>query len=128
MFLAGRIAARKFPSVQLRKCLPQLSSLARFSSEPAKTPNPKKKESLFTRWVGPNAGITKTDGNVNRWAMFVPAFVTHACLGAPYGWSAVSASLTREHGKLRHNLVRLINLVKIYQALSRALPWTGVWI
>jgi len=30
--------------------------------------------------------------------MFVPAFVTHACLGAPYGWSAVSASLTREYG------------------------------
>lgn len=30
--------------------------------------------------------------------MFVPAFCTHVCLGAPYGWSAISAHLTREHG------------------------------
>ena len=30
--------------------------------------------------------------------MLVPAFLTHACLGAPYGWSAVTAALTREHG------------------------------
>jgi len=30
--------------------------------------------------------------------MFVPAFCTHVCLGAPYGWSAISAQLTRENG------------------------------
>jgi hypothetical protein len=30
-----------------------------------------------------------------RWSMFVPAFATHVCLGAPYGWSAISAHLTR---------------------------------
>jgi MFS family permease len=30
--------------------------------------------------------------------MFVPAFCTHVCLGAPYGWSAISAQLTREAG------------------------------
>ena len=30
--------------------------------------------------------------------MLVPAFLTHACLGAPYGWSAVSSALTREQG------------------------------
>jgi len=34
----------------------------------------------------------------NRWAMFVPAFATHICLGAPYGWSAVSANLSKEYG------------------------------
>merc|ERR1719477_346358 len=34
----------------------------------------------------------------NRWTMFVPAFCTHVCLGAPYGWSAISAQLTREAG------------------------------
>ena len=34
----------------------------------------------------------------NRWTMFAPAFCTHVCLGAPYGWSAISAQLTREHG------------------------------
>ena len=32
----------------------------------------------------------------NRWTMFVHAFCTHVCLGAPYGWSAISAQLTRE--------------------------------
>ena len=31
-----------------------------------------------------------------RWSMLIPAFLTHACLGAPYGWSAVTAALTRE--------------------------------
>ena len=30
--------------------------------------------------------------------MFVPAFATHVCLGAPYGWSAISAALSREYG------------------------------
>jgi len=30
--------------------------------------------------------------------MLVPAFLTHACLGAPYGWSAVTSALTREQG------------------------------
>ena len=30
--------------------------------------------------------------------MFVPAFVTHVCLGAPYGWSAVLGTLARECG------------------------------
>merc|ERR1719481_258781 len=34
----------------------------------------------------------------NRWTMFIPAFCTHVCLGAPYGWSAISAQLTRENG------------------------------
>ena len=33
-----------------------------------------------------------------RWSMLVPAFLTHACLGAPYGWSAVTSALTREQG------------------------------
>ena len=41
-----------------------------------------------------NTGSRET----NRWTMFVPAFSTHLCLGAPYGWSAISAQLTREHG------------------------------
>merc|ERR1719481_1330010 len=34
----------------------------------------------------------------NRWTMFVPAFCTHVCLGAPYGWSAISAQISRELG------------------------------
>merc|ERR1719187_7895 len=49
-------------------------------------------ESLFglsSNFAGPNT---------NRWTMFAPAFCTHLCLGAPYGWSAISAALSREHG------------------------------
>ena len=30
--------------------------------------------------------------------MFVPAFATHICLGAPYGWSAISSNLSKELG------------------------------
>ena len=30
-----------------------------------------------------------------RWTMLVPAVTTHMCLGAPYGWSAISSQLTR---------------------------------
>merc|ERR550519_3266209 len=29
--------------------------------------------------------------------MFVPAFATHICLGAPYGWSAISAALSLDY-------------------------------
>ena len=36
--------------------------------------------------------------NTNRWRMFLPAFSTHICLGAPYGWAAISGQLTREEG------------------------------
>ena len=53
--------------------------------------------------------------HTNRWKMFLPAFSTHICLGAPYGWSAIrlvvcilssegiltplsSGQLTREEG------------------------------
>eukprot|EP00092_Neocalanus_flemingeri_P018387 GFUD01019899.1.p1 GENE.GFUD01019899.1~~GFUD01019899.1.p1 ORF type:complete len:604 (+),score=138.00 GFUD01019899.1:68-1879(+) len=36
--------------------------------------------------------------STNRWSMFVPAALTHISLGSPYGWSAISAALSREHG------------------------------
>ena len=35
---------------------------------------------------------------VFRWRMLVPAFTTHVCLGAPYGWSAISHRLSLEVG------------------------------
>ena len=41
-----------------------------------------------------NEGTEKT----NRWIMLLPAVLTHISLGAPYGWSAISSALTREHG------------------------------
>ena len=30
--------------------------------------------------------------------MLIPAVATHISLGAPYGWSAISSALAREHG------------------------------
>ena len=30
--------------------------------------------------------------------MLIPAFATHVCLGAPYGWSSISGQLAREGG------------------------------
>lgn len=51
---------------------------------------------LFGRLYGPRSNIGGS--TTNRWGMFVPAVLTHVSLGAPYGWSAISASLAREHG------------------------------
>jgi len=56
------------------------------------------KGGLVDRWLGPNAGVSRPEEGTNRWSMLVPAFLTHACLGAPYGWSAVTSALTREQG------------------------------
>ena len=41
-----------------------------------------------------NDGTEKT----SRWSMLLPAVATHISLGAPYGWSAISSALAREHG------------------------------
>jgi len=56
----------------------------------------KKQKGLVERIFGLESN-TASPGT-NRWSMFVPAFCTHVCLGAPYGWSAISAQLTRENG------------------------------
>jgi hypothetical protein len=56
-----------------------------------------KDSSLFARLLGPQSAVA-SPAFTNRWAMFGPAFATHVCLGAPYGWSAISAALSREYG------------------------------
>ena len=86
--------------------------------------NETKHESLFERFLGPNAGITNADSKVNRWTMLIPACVTHACLGAPYGWSAVSSALSREQGNLSYNSDRKLPL-NIFQVLWQAQHQTG---
>jgi len=59
----------------------------------------KKSEGFLARFMGPNAAtVAEGTSPPDRWAMFLPAFATHVCLGAPYGWSAISAQLTREFG------------------------------
>jgi len=54
------------------------------------------KGGLLQRTLGQDACEAGPD--TNRWSMFFPAFLTHVSLGAPYGWSAISAALSREHG------------------------------
>ena len=56
-----------------------------------------KDDGLFARLLGPRAAEA-SPGFKARSAMFLPAFATHVCLGAPYGWSAISAALSREYG------------------------------
>lgn len=34
----------------------------------------------------------------NRWAMAVPAFMTHLAIGTPWAWSVLSGIITNEHG------------------------------
>jgi len=55
-----------------------------------------KKGGILDRLFGLESNTAKE--GTNRWTMFIPAFCTHVCLGAPYGWSAISAQLTRENG------------------------------
>ncbi len=52
----------------------------------------------LSRLLGPESAIARDPDKVNRWSMFAPAFATHLCLGAPYGWSAISYSLSKEYG------------------------------
>ena len=51
-------------------------------------------------WLERTFGLESNTGSAhtNRWKMFLPAFSNHICLGAPYGWSAISGQLTREEG------------------------------
>lgn len=56
-----------------------------------------KKDGFLAKTFGPESSIAQPSFK-NRWAMFVPAFATHICLGAPYGWSAISANLSKEFG------------------------------
>ena len=71
--------------------------------------------------------------------MLVPAFLTHACLGAPYGWSAVTSALTREQvfrcRRVAHLLAEyaVVTLLRKHKPATRgslsALPVTGdlIW-
>eukprot|EP01040_Poterioochromonas_malhamensis_P010003 gene10003-10869_t len=55
------------------------------------------KLSLFDRWFGKEASVASPTFK-NRWAMVVPAVLTHICIGSPYGWSLVADIITREYG------------------------------
>jgi len=80
--------------------LKSLSYQARFLSigSTLKSDTSEKKKGFLDKYMGPESSIASKDSKISRWSMFVPAFATHICLGAPYGWSAVSSSLAKEYG------------------------------
>jgi hypothetical protein len=47
--------------------------------------------------LGPQTGQASA-GFTNRWAFVPPAMAAHLCIGAPWAWSALSPTLTREYG------------------------------
>jgi len=97
--LAHKLCGALTPyTTPLRSLTPRLTTIShpyRCSSTDADKPATAK-SGLFESMFGM---ASNTAGpSTNRWTMFVPAFCTHVCLGAPYGWSAISAQLTRENG------------------------------
>jgi len=52
---------------------------------------------LFDRLLGLDSN-TASEKTTNRWAFVLPAFATHACIGAPYAWSLMTGPLTKEYG------------------------------
>ncbi len=69
------------------------ASLLRHASSDTKSEESK---SPFPKFLSPESAVGTA--STNRWGMFAPAFATHVCLGAPYGWSAISSQLARESG------------------------------
>ena len=50
-----------------------------------------------SKLFGPHTGQSP-EGFTNRWLFVPPAMAAHLCIGAPWAWSALSGTLTREHG------------------------------
>jgi MFS family permease len=62
------------------------------------TPEPlSEKKGWFDRIFGKEASVAP-ETFTNRWAMAIPAFLTHVSLGAPYAWSLMADLVTREQG------------------------------
>jgi MFS family permease len=55
------------------------------------------KLSLWDKTFGPESNVASEDFK-SRWAMAVPAFATHMCIGSPWAWSLMADVITREVG------------------------------
>ena len=55
------------------------------------------KQTFFGKYLGPSA-IVAPENFKSRWIMAGPAVLTHLCIGAPYGWSAIASHLSKENG------------------------------
>jgi hypothetical protein len=56
-----------------------------------------KPQGFLSRLLSREASVASPEFT-NRWAMVVPAFVTHMCIGSPWAWSVLSGTLSREIG------------------------------
>lgn len=81
------------------KFSPSVLSSATFSSSADNKleANESKKGGMLDRIWGPDSNIASKTFT-NRWAMIIPAFFTHMCIGSPYAWSMMGDQITREHG------------------------------
>jgi len=82
-------------SSSITKCLPLSQKSSKILSGTC--------SQLVTRSQARHASLWGQDSNdgtekTNRWSMLIPAVATHISLGAPYGWSAISATVAREYG------------------------------
>ena len=71
------------------------------SSDESDAAAPPAELSAFDKLMGPQTGLASAAQQANaatRWLMALPAFATHACIGSPWAWSAMSPVLCREHG------------------------------
>ena len=85
----------RLPSLSSRLSVP-LHPLVAAPGQRWMSDSSEKRGGMLDRVFGLESNTAKE--GTNRWTMFLPAFCTHVCLGAPYGWSAISAQLTRENG------------------------------
>jgi hypothetical protein len=59
------------------------------------TEDPPKEQSFLDRALGPDT-VWAEPTFTNRWAMVIPAFATHMCIGSPWAWSVMTQPLTCE--------------------------------
>jgi len=56
-----------------------------------------KSKGLLDRLLCPESNVAP-EGFKHRWAMAIPAFATHLCIGSPYAWSLMADMITKEYG------------------------------
>lgn len=72
------------------------SSSSNSNDKPAESKEPKKL-GFFERIWGFDSNVA-SESFTNRWAMVLPAFATHVCVGSPWAWSVMADVITRENG------------------------------
>lgn len=71
-----------------------LNNTIRYNSSSSTGVKPK---GLLDRLLGLETSVA-SEGFKHRWAMAIPAFATHLCIGSPYAWSLMADMITKEYG------------------------------